>query len=256
MSSATPLWISLLAMCAIVGGRYLLSSGIFALITHKIRPGLYAGLDRQIRREIGWSLLSALIYGIPAGLVGWGWQTRGWTKIYTDIQAFPLWFLPISILLYIALHDAWFYWTHRAMHIPALFRAAHAVHHDSRPPTAWAAMSFHPWEALTGAIVIPALVFIIPIHVGALLVVLTIMTVMGISNHMGWEMFPRALVHGAAGRWLITATHHQRHHDIYRGNYGLYFRVWDKLCGTDVGLGSFGNTADGRAAGDSARQHA
>jgi sterol desaturase/sphingolipid hydroxylase (fatty acid hydroxylase superfamily) len=56
---------------------------------------------------------------------------------------------------------------------------------------------------------------------------------------MGWEIFPRAIVDGRAGRWLITATHHQRHHADYRCNYGLYFRVWDRLCGTDKGLGSF-----------------
>ncbi len=38
---------------------------------------------------------------------------------------------------------------------------------------------------------------------------------------------------------LVTASHHQRHHDQYRCNYGLYFRVWDRLCGTDRGLGDF-----------------
>jgi sterol desaturase/sphingolipid hydroxylase (fatty acid hydroxylase superfamily) len=123
------------------------------------------------------------------------------------------------------------------MHRPFWFRLAHAVHHDSRPPTAWAAMSFHPWEALTGAIVIPALVFLIPIHVAALGSVLAIMTLMGVTNHMGWEMFPRWIVKGPMGHWIITATHHQKHHDSYRGNYGLYFRCWDRLCGTDLGLG-------------------
>jgi sterol desaturase/sphingolipid hydroxylase (fatty acid hydroxylase superfamily) len=53
---------------------------------------------------------------------------------------------------------------------------------------------------------------------------------------MGWEMFPRKLVHSALGGWLITASHHQRHHEEYRCNYGLYFRFWDRLCGTDKGL--------------------
>jgi len=120
------------------------------------------------------------------------------------------------------------------------------VHHDSRPPTAWAAMSFHPWEAVTGAIVIPALVFIIPIHVASLAVVLSIMTIMGVGNHMGWEMFPKAVVHGPLGQWMITATHHQKHHDSYRGNYGLYFRFWDRLCGTDLGLGRFASSGGDR----------
>lgn len=245
----TALLLSALAMTVIVGVRYLLTSGAFAWATKRRHPELYAGLDKQIGREIGWSLASAAIYGIPAGVVAWGWERHGWTRIYSDANSFPLWYLPVSVLLYMLAHDAWFYWTHRWMHEPRAFKLAHAVHHASRPPTAWAAMSFHPVEALTGAVVIPALVFLIPIHVGALGVVLTIMTVMGVSNHMGWEMFPQGLVNGRLGRWLITATHHQKHHSDYRGNYGLYFRHWDRLCGTDIGMGSF-------SGGDFARERA
>ena len=216
--------VSALAMTAIVAVRYLVASGAFAWATSRVRPGHYAGLDAQIRREIGWSLASAAIYGVPAGVVAWGWQELGWTRIYTQWDALPLWYLPVSVLLYLAAHDTWFYWTHRWMHRPLAFRVAHAVHHASRPPTAWAAMSF------------PALVFVVPIHVAMLGLVLTVMTIMGVTNHMGWEMFPRWVVHSRLGNWVITASHHQRHHDLYRCNYGLYFRFWDRLCGTDRGL--------------------
>jgi len=243
MTVVLAILVSALAMTVIVGVRYLIVSGAFAWATRLREPGLYAGLEGQMRREILWSLASAAIYGVPAGVVAWGWQARGWTRIYTDIDAMPLWWWPVSVLAFLLAHDAWFYWTHRWMHAPRAFRIAHAVHHASRPPTAWAAMSFHPYEALTGAVVIPTLVFIIPIHVAALGLVLTIMTVMGVANHMGWEMFPRWMVEGRIGRWLITATHHQRHHRDYRCNYGLYFRLWDRLCGTDGGLGSFGTDA-------------
>jgi len=231
--------LSAVAMTVIVGVRYLATSGAFAWLSARRRPGIHHGLGQQMRREIAWSLASAALYGIPAGVVAWGWQDRGWTRIYSQWNALPLWYLPLSVLAYLMLHDTWFYWTHRWMHRPQVFRVMHAVHHASRPPTAWAAMSFHPWEGLTGAIVIPALVFLIPIHVAMLGVVLSIMTLMGVTNHMGWEMFPRALVHSKAGNWLITASHHQKHHDEYRCNYGLYFRFWDRLCGTDRGLGSF-----------------
>jgi sterol desaturase/sphingolipid hydroxylase (fatty acid hydroxylase superfamily) len=232
----TAITLSAAAMTAIVALRYLASSGFFALVTNRVRPGYHAKLGAQIRRELSWSLASAAIYGVPAGVVAWGWKELGWTRIYTDWQAYPLWYLPIAPLLFLFAHDTWFYWTHRLMHRPRWFRAMHAVHHASRPPTAWAAMSFHPWEALTGAIVIPALVFLIPIHVAMLGVVLMVMTVMGVTNHMGWEMFPRALVHSRLGSWLITASHHQRHHEEYKCNYGLYFRFWDRLCKTDRGL--------------------
>lgn len=261
MPAAVAILASILAMTAIVAVRYLAASGAFAWLTGRLSPDLYAGQAAQIRREIGWSLASALIYGAPAGLLAWGWQARGWTRLYVDVREYPLWWLPVSVLLYLLLHDTWFYWTHRWLHRPRAFRLAHAVHHASRPPTAWAAMSFHPLEALTGAIVIPALILLIPIHVGALLVVLGVMTLMGVTNHMGWELFPARLVAGRAGGWLITASHHHRHHLNYGGNYGLYFRVWDRLCGTDLGLapvaprrdaGAAGGGAGGRPSGESA----
>ena len=228
--------LSVFAMTAIVAVRYLAVSGAFAALTARVRPGYHDSLGPQIRREIGWSLASAAIYGAPAGLVAFGWDRFGWTMIYRDWIAYPPWYLPLSVLIYLFAHDTWFYWTHRWMHRPRLFKVAHAVHHASRPPTAWAAMSFHPIEALTGAVVIPLLVFLVPIHIAMLGVVLTVMTVMGVTNHMGWEMFPRWLVRSPIGGWIITASHHQLHHERYQCNYGLYFRFWDRLCKTDRGL--------------------
>ncbi len=251
MTIALAILLSAFAMTVIVGVRYLIVSGAFAAATRARHPGLYRGLDAQMRREIVWSIASAAIYGVPAGVVAWGWHNRGWTQIYTDIHAMPLWYLPVSVLLFLVAHDSWFYWTHRWMHRPKPFKLAHALHHASRPPTAWAAMAFHPIEAITGAVIIPLLVFLIPIHVGGLGLVLTIMTVMGVTNHMGWEVFPRFIWRGALGEWLITASHHQRHHEQYRCNYGLYFRFWDRLCGTDRGLGDFSKSHD-----KAARAHA
>lgn len=227
------------AMCLIVATRYGVISGAFAVLSRRVVPQLYRGRRAQIGAEIRWSLLSSLVYGVPAGLAAWAWQERGLTRIYTSIDAFALWWLPLSFGLVLLIHDTWFYWTHRLMHRPALFRRMHAVHHASRPPTAWAAMSFHPWEALTGAFVIPLLVFVMPLHIGVVGAVLLVMSVMGVANHMGWEMFPSRLISGRFGDWIITASHHQRHHERYECNYGLYFRLWDKLCGTDHGLGQF-----------------
>ena len=153
-------------------------------------------------------------------------------------QSLSLLFLVLVLapLLYLLAHDAWFYWTHRLFHRPWWFRHVHAVHHASRPPTAWAAMSFSPLEAVSGAVVIPALVFVIPIHAAMLLLVLAIMTLMGVTNHMGWELFPRALA--GSRSWLITASHHQLHHQRYGCNFGLYFRLWDRVCRTDGGIGA------------------
>ena len=90
-----------LAMTGIVALRYLVSSGLFAWLTARVRPGFYAGLAPQMRREIGWSLASAAIYGVPAGVVAWGWREHGWTRIYTDrdLSDHSPWWLPASVLV-------------------------------------------------------------------------------------------------------------------------------------------------------------
>ncbi|MEM7711518.1 MAG: sterol desaturase family protein [Pseudomonadota bacterium] len=233
----------LLAFTAIVLGRYVVVSGTFAAITSRARPGLHSSARsrRQQRAERRWSGLAALIYAVPTGLAFWAWREHGLTKLYTDPGEYGLWYLPVGGLVYLLAHDAWFYWTHRAMHEPRLFRVVHKVHHDSRPPTAWAAMSFHWTESLSGAILFPVMVFFVPVHVGALGAVLGVATFFGVTNHLGWEIFPARIVNGAFGRWVITASHHHGHHANYRSNYGLYFRFWDRLCGTDRGLeGDFG----------------
>ncbi|UAB78410.1 sterol desaturase family protein [Erythrobacter sp. SCSIO 43205] len=237
----TPFWLAFLivggAMSVMVALRYFMASGAFAWITAKAHPGLYSKQRGQIAMEIRYSLIAAVIYGVPAGIVFWLWRHHGYTLIYTEWNAYPLWYLPVSVLLYLFAQDTWFYWTHRAMHHwPTLFKLAHKVHHDSKPPTVWTAMSFHPLESVSGAIVIPVLVFLVPIHLAMLGVVLSVATVMGVINHMGWEIFPRSVVHSPFGAGVITASHHERHHEDYRCNYGLYFRFWDRLCGTDHGL--------------------
>lgn len=246
LALASPaLAISVAGMCLIVIARYFATSGLFAWAARRIRPEVYAPSDpkkaarlsRQVRREIGWSITAALFYGVPAGVTAHLWLNHGMTRIYIDPHAMPLWWMPVSVFLYLFIHDAWFYWTHRAMHHwPWLFRKAHAVHHESRPPTAWAAMAFHPWESLSAAWLVPALAFLIPIHAGGLMLVLLVMTFFGVTNHMGWEIFPRRWVGGWFGRHIISASHHHLHHSQYLSNYGLYFRFWDRLCGTDKGL--------------------
>ncbi|MGB3721746.1 MAG: sterol desaturase family protein [Pacificimonas sp.] len=242
----------------IVALRYLAGSGLFASLTSRYRPGLHktARALRQQARERRYSFIAAAIYGIPAGFVFWTWKQHGLTQLYTDPGAWPLWYLPASVLIYLAAHDTWFYWTHRAMHGRRLFPLMHRVHHDSRPPTAWAAMSFHWTESASGALLFPLLVYIVPIHIGALGLVLAIATLFGVTNHLGWEIFPARLVNGTFGRLVITASHHHRHHQAYNSNYGLYFRFWDRICRTDQGLsGDFGREESQAAARFAARRH-
>lgn len=227
------------ALTLIIALRYLAISGIFYWLLWRREPGrgvlpLHAErpVSRGAWREVGWSLAASPIYAVPAAAVIELWQ-RGGTALYTDVGQYGAWYLPVSVLIYMALHDTYFYWTHRLMHVPRVYRVMHRVHHQSRPPTPFASFSFHPSEALLGAVFLPLVALVVPLHVGAALFILVLMTVCAVMNHSAYEILPPAWLKSAGGRWFISAAHHDLHHTHVRCNYGLYFRVWDKLMGTD-----------------------
>jgi sterol desaturase/sphingolipid hydroxylase (fatty acid hydroxylase superfamily) len=76
--------------------------------------------------------------------------------------------------------------------------------------------------------------FIVPIHLFAALALLSLMSVVAVLNHAGWEVLPRRFLVGSVGGQLISATHHSYHHIRFDRNYGRYFRFWDKFFCTDA----------------------
>lgn len=229
-------------LTAIIAVRYLLTSGLFYWLLWQ-RGGEKLGAKRlnrerppraMVRGEIRLSLLSSGIYAAPAALALVAFM-HGGTKIYADWTAYGGWpYILFSLFLYLAVQDTHFYWSHRLMHHPRLFGWTHAGHHRSRQPSPFASFAFDPAEAALTGWLFPVMVFIVPIHVVALLGLLLLMTMIAVFNHSGWEILPRWLVAGPVGDQLITATHHGYHHIRFDRNYGLYFRFWDKIMGTDA----------------------
>lgn len=228
-------------LTAIIAARYLVFSGLaFWLFWQHGGEKLRAkrlNRDRPIRRvimqEIRLSLLSSAVFAAPAAFALIAW-THGGTQIYSDWQAYGgVPYLLLSAFLYLIIQDSYYYWAHRLMHDPRFFKWMHAGHHRSRQPTPFASFAFDPSEALATAWVLPALAFLIPVHLWVLVALLMLMTVTAVLNHSGWEIFPRSFIEGPVGRHLISATHHSLHHTRFNANYGLYFRLWDRLMGTD-----------------------
>lgn len=230
-----------LSLLVIIWVRYILFSGAFWAFIWARAPEKVVGTQlakapptkATMWREARTSMAVSLIYAVPAAILIHLWKAGG-TAIYAGPLALADWlWLPISLGVYLFLHDTYFYWTHRMMHHPKLYPLTHRTHHLSKQPTPWAAFSFHPWEAIISAPLIPLLAFIVPIHMGAFLFLLTLMTFNAVANHSGWEIWPRSFLDGPIGRHLITARHHNLHHTRFSRNYGLYFRFWDKWMGTD-----------------------
>jgi Delta7-sterol 5-desaturase len=186
----------------------------------------------QMMREIGWSGLTSVIFGFSGTAMLLLWQ-QGRTGLYLGFREYPLWWLPLSLVLAMLIHETYYYWLHRWMHRPKIYHFMHKVHHDSVTTTSWTSFSFHPLESVLQAIVVPAILFVVPMHVSVLVLFLVIMTISAIINHAGVEVYSRRFGHHWLGKWIIGAVHHDLHHKQFRYNYGLYFTFWDKWMKTE-----------------------
>lgn len=195
----------------------------------KIQPIFPKTSDYQ--REISYSLLTICIF-VVIGLLVFATPMRHYTLQYDSIVEYGWGYWMLSVGLMIVLHDTYFYWAHRLMHHPKLFKHLHLVHHKSTNPSPWASYAFHPLEGIIEASVIFPIIFIIPFHKTALLFFLFFMLIYNVYGHLGYELFPKKFNYHPIGKWINTSVSHNQHHKNFNGNYGLYFLFWDRLMGT------------------------
>lgn len=186
---------------------------------------------KDIRREVSFSMLTLAVFA-TIGLITGVLYDWGWLQLYREWGEYPLWWNIVSLPVVILVHDAYFYWTHRTMHHPKLFRHFHRLHHLSRTPTPWAAYSFSVGEAALMAIFSPLITILLPLHVLVWLSFIFVMIFRNAMLHAGCEFHPRGWVDGPLDV-LTTTTHHDLHHQKFQGNYGFYFTFWDRLMGTE-----------------------
>lgn len=187
---------------------------------------------KSINREFKYSSLTMLIFSLVGVGIAFA-RMNGYTLIYSNFHAYPRGYFLLSIVLAILMHDTYFYWTHRWMHRKRIFKHVHRVHHLSNNPTPLAAFSFHPIEAIVEAGILPIIAFALPMHIGAIFIYLLYMIIMNVMGHCGFEFFPKWFVKIAPFKWYNTSTHHNMHHHYAKGNYGLYFNVWDRIMKTN-----------------------
>lgn len=118
------------------------------------------------------------------------------------------------------------------MHHPAVYKLVHRVHHLSTNPSPWAAMAFHPIEAVIEASVIIVIAVLFPIHPLTIAIFLLGMMIYNVYGHLGYELYPRGFAKSKLGKWVNTSVSHNQHHQFFKGNYGLYFLWWDRWMGT------------------------
>lgn len=224
-----------ISLAIVIFARYLLISTLYQYSIHKIYKNSERFLKRiqlltkssQVRREIRWAILSSLIFSFLGALSLLTYQ-NGITMIYTDIREYSLAYLLISPVIILVLYETYYYWLHRWMHLPQVFKYVHRAHHESQSPTVFTAFAFHPLEAFLQFIFFPVIALIIPVHLWMLAVIFTILSFFAVINHSGIEIYNRGL-----RKVIIGATHHDVHHRQFRKNFGLNFTWWDKIMKTE-----------------------
>jgi lathosterol oxidase len=227
------------AILLIVFLRYLFLASLAFLLFYvwNKRPWSWKKIQAQFPvrtdywREFSYSASTSVIFASLGYLFFFGPLAK-YTRVYQDFSLYGVGYFFGSVALTLVVHDTYFYWTHRAMHHPRIFPIFHRIHHLSTNPSPWAAMAFHPLEAVVEFGIIALVPFLYPIHPLAIALFLLIMMIYNVYGHLGYELYPKGFASSVVGRWVNTSVNHNQHHQYFKGNYGLYFLWWDRWMGT------------------------
>jgi len=122
---------------------------------------------------------------------------------------------------------AHFYFVHRLLHVPVIYRVAHAVHHRNNSPQPWSGISMHPLEHLIYFSVF-ALFWLIPAHPVLIIMLGFFQGISPAITHSGFQEVRM----GRRVRIAIGDPFHQLHHKYYEVNYGNKPVPLDKVFGS------------------------
>lgn len=182
-------------------------------------------------RELGFSLITMFIFSSIIVILN-SPSIIIYTTRYQLINEYG-WFYYFSVfpILFI-MHDLYFYIMHRIMHHPSLFKYIHLVHHKSTNPSPWAAYAFHPLEAIIEQGIVIIFYFTLPIHISHLAIFFLFSIIYNVYGHLGYELYPKGFNKNWFGKWINTSINHNQHHQFFKGNYGLYTLIWDRIFDT------------------------
>ena len=119
------------------------------------------------------------------------------------------------------------------MHLPRFYKIFHKVHHKSTDPSPLTAFAFHPTEAIVEYFVGFVLPFLLPLNFGVIVAWQIFSMLNNVFAHLGYEIYPKGWVKLPILKFKTASTHHNMHHQLFNGNYALYFTWWDKWMGTE-----------------------
>lgn len=157
----------------------------------------------------------------------------GYSRIYPSIQERGWAYAAASLAIYLLFNDTWFYFAHRWYHDNNfIYEKFHQVHHLSVVTTPLTTNQISPFELLPAGLMGISIVAVVPIAAPVLFALVMFLTLHQMLLHSGFELFPSGTASHPLGKWLVTPTYHQMHHELFGKNMGLYFNWWDRLLGT------------------------
>ena len=130
--------------------------------------------------------------------------------------------LKMAVMLFAS--DTGFYWSHRLLHIPFIYKVIHKIHHEHKSPITWSSFYVHPVELImTFTLVFLSPVLFFRVHPLTFVAYLTILLLSLVKSHCGVDIYG-----------YYSAKFHDLHHENFNGNYGSDLGVWDRICQTQL----------------------
>ena len=179
----------------------------------------------QVFDNMFWSLASGVtLWSFAQCLIYWS-MANGFSPAFLFPEN-PVWFFLMFpfLIVWASFH---FYWVHRALHWPPLYRLAHALHHRNINVGPWSGISMHPVEHIlfyTNFLVH----LVVPSHPIHILFHGYMQSIHPVFSHSGFDQ----LYVADKERAKIGDFFHQLHHRYFECNYGTVEMPWDKWFGS------------------------
>lgn len=208
----------------LVGGVYTavdLTGRPAFLLRYKMQPGApYPVSGAQVWRVVRQVLFNQLVIGLPFALAAHALlEWRGYDRSPL-LPSFP-WVL-FELAVCVLIEEAAFYYCHRLLHHPRLYRHVHKRHHEWTAPIAITAVYCHPVEHALCNLAPPLLgVLLLGSHPATAWLWFSVALLSSLNAHSGFHLpfFP-------------SPEAHDYHHLRFNQNFGV-LGVLDRLHGTD-----------------------